>query len=67
MTARRRLRFTFALCVCAALVQVGLARLIAAGAHFGLGGIVASLVAGGMALALVFTALYDGRAASRRR
>lgn len=60
MTALQGARFAFALCASAALVQLTIAWLIATGLRGGPAGVFAALAFGGFAVAIVFTAIYDG-------
>jgi hypothetical protein len=60
MRRRGTVRFTLAFAVVVLLGQVGFSRLMALGARGGGAGVVAALVAAGFALALIFTAIYDG-------
>ena len=53
-------RFTLAVAVVILLGQLGFSGLMSLGARGGGAGVVAALVAAGFALALIFTAIYDG-------
>ena len=53
-------RFALAFAVVAVLAQLGFSPIMAVGAKGGGAGIVAVLFAAGFALALLFTAIYDG-------
>ena len=53
-------RFALAFAVVTLLAQLGFSTIMAVGAKGGGAGIVAVLFAGGFALALLFTAIYDG-------
>lgn len=53
-------RFTLAFTVVVLLGQLGFSTLMALGARAGGAGMVAALVGAGFALALIFTAIYDG-------
>lgn len=53
-------RFALAFAVVAVLAQVGFSRLMALGVRGGWAGVVVALVVAGFALAVIFTAIYDG-------
>ena len=53
-------RFALAFAVAALLGQLGFSSLMAVGARGGAIGIIVALFVAGFALALVFTAIYDG-------
>ena len=53
-------RFALAFAVVALLAQLGFARLMALGAKGGGAGVIAALFVAGFAVALLFTAIYDG-------
>jgi hypothetical protein len=60
VTALQGARFALALCVTAALVQLIIARLIETGLRGGPAGVFAALTLGGFAVAIAFTAIYNG-------
>lgn len=53
-------RFVLAFAVVAVLAQLGFSRLMALGMWGGVAGVIAALLVAGFALALLFTAIYDG-------
>jgi Na+/H+ antiporter NhaC len=53
-------RFALAVAVVAVLAQVGFSRVMALGVYGGWAGVIVALVFAGFALALIFTAIYDG-------
>jgi hypothetical protein len=53
-------RFALALTFVIVLAQLGFPKVVTLGAHGGVAGAAGTLVVAGFALALIFTAIYDG-------
>lgn len=53
-------RFALAVAVVSVLAQLGFSRIMAAGTRGGGAGVAAALTVAGFAVALLFTAIYDG-------